>query len=66
MEDFMSEQLLTVLELSKELKAPPSWIYSRTRQTGPDAIPVIRVGKYCRFRLGEVLEWLEQKSLERK
>ena len=58
----MNEQLLTVEELAKELKAPPSWIYSRTRQTGPDAIPVIRVGKYCRFKLADVMEWLEQQQ----
>ena len=60
----MNEELLTVDELAIELKAPPSWIYSRTRQTGPDTIPMIRVGKYCRFRLAEVLEWLERKSDE--
>jgi len=63
----MNEQLLTVEELAKELKAPPSWIYSRTRQTGPDAIPVIRVGKYCRFKLADVMEWLErQQSSDRE
>ena len=56
----MNEQLLTVDELAKELKAPRSWIYSRTRQKGPNTIPVIRVGKYCRFRLKEVLDWLEK------
>ena len=58
----MNEKLLTVDELAKELSTPLSWVYSRTRQTGPDAIPVIRVGKYCRFRLSEVLEWLERMS----
>ena len=57
-------KLLTVSELSDELKTPVSWIYSRTRQKGPDAIPVIRVGKYCRFRLTEVLEWLEKRNKE--
>ena len=56
----MNEKLLTVDELAKELSTPPSWIYSRTRQKGPNTIPVIRVGKYCRFRLEEVLAWLEK------
>jgi len=60
----MNEQLLTVDELAEKLKAPPSWIYSRTRQTGPDTIPMIRVGKYCRFRLDDVLAWLERKGEE--
>ena len=58
----MAEELLTVDELAKELKVPHSFIYSRTRQTGPDTIPMIRVGKYCRFRLAEVLKWLEDKQ----
>jgi excisionase family DNA binding protein len=60
----VNEQLITVSELAEELRVPRSFIYSRTRQTGPDAIPMIRVGKYCRFRLGDVLAWLERKSEE--
>ena len=60
----MSEQLLKVEELAKELSVPPSWVYSRTRQTGPDTIPIFRCGKYCRFRLSEVLKWLERKNKE--
>ena len=60
----MSEQLLTVEELAKELSVPPSWVYSRTRLTGPDTIPIFRCGKYCRFRLTEVLNWLERKDRE--
>jgi len=55
----MNEKLLTVSELARELKTPPSWIYSRTRQTGPDTIPMIKVGKYCRFNFQEVLSWLK-------
>jgi excisionase family DNA binding protein len=56
----MNEQLITVKELGEKLKVPHSFIYSRTRQKGPDTIPMIRVGKYCRFRLSEVLAWLEK------
>lgn len=62
----MNDKLLTVAELAEELSTPPSWIYSRTRQTGPDAIPVIRVGKYCRFRLSDVLDWLERQSIDQR
>ena len=64
-ENNMTEQLLTVEELAEELKTPQSWIYSRTRQTGPDTIPMIRVGKYCRFRLSDVLEWLHKRQGDR-
>lgn len=60
----MAEQLLTVEELAGELKTAVSWVYGQTRQKGDDGIPMIRVGKYCRFRLAEVLEWLERKGQE--
>ena len=56
------EKLLTVDELASHLQTPKSWIYHRTRQKGPGRIPHIRAGKYCRFRLAEVLKWLEDKQ----
>lgn len=54
--------LLSVDELAESLSVPKSWIYSRTRETGPDAMPRIKVGKYCRFVLDDVLEWLKNQS----
>ena len=60
----MTEQLITVQGLADKLKTPVSWIYGQTRKKGPNTIPMIRVGKYCRFRLGDVLAWLERKSEE--
>ena len=60
----MTEQLLTVKELAERLKIPVSWVYGKTRKKGGDAIPNIRVGKYSRFRLEEVLDWLELKNKE--
>lgn len=60
----MNEELLTSDELAKEIKTPVSWVYSRTRQKGSDTIPMIRVGKYCRFRLSEVLAWLEKTNMD--
>ena len=50
--------LLTVAELASELKVPKSWIYARTREIGPGTLPRVRVGKYLRFFLPEVLTWL--------
>jgi excisionase family DNA binding protein len=61
----MKDKLLTVDELAQELSVPKSWIYSRSRQTGPDAIPLIKIGKYCRFRLSEVLDWLKKRQGDR-
>jgi hypothetical protein len=55
-------KLLTVEELADALKVPKHWIYNRTRQTGLDAIPLIRVGKYCRFKLNDVIEWFKLKT----
>jgi excisionase family DNA binding protein len=58
----MEDQLLTVDELAKSLNVPKSWVYSRTREVGPDAMPKIVVGKYRRFVLKDVFEWLKQRQ----
>ena len=55
----MNHDLLTVDELAENLRVPKSWVYSRTRETGPDAMPKIVVGKYRRFVLRDVLAWLD-------
>ena len=52
-------ELLTVDELAEFLKTPKSWVYARTREIGPNAMPRVRVGKYLRFHLTDVLAWLE-------
>lgn len=51
---------LTMDEMADTLKVPKSWLYTRTRETGPGSIPRVKVGKYIRFRLDEVLKWIEQ------
>ena len=58
----MSQNLLTVQELAKSLNVPKSWVYSRTREIGPDSMPRIKVGKYCRFILDDVLDWLKSQN----
>ncbi len=58
----MNDYFLTVDELAKSLNVPKTWIYSRTRETGPDAMPSIKVGKYCRFVLDDVLNWLKKQN----
>ena len=58
----LTEQLIDVHELAEKLKVQKSWVYSQTRQSGPDSIPVVRVGKYCRFKMADVLRWLEKRS----
>ena len=51
-------RLLTVPELAEVLSVPESWVYARTA-TGE--IPHVCVGRYKRFRLGEVMRWLESR-----
>jgi excisionase family DNA binding protein len=58
----MNENLLSVEELANYLKTPLSWVYSRTRERGVNAMPKLMVGKYIRFRLPEVLAWLEKRN----
>jgi len=58
------QELLKVEELAKELKVKPSWVYGETRKTGPGSIPRLRVGKYLRFNLQEVLDWLKENQRE--
>ena len=41
-------------ELAAYLKKPKSWVYDNAHE-----IPHIRVGREYRFRLSEVLAWLE-------
>jgi predicted transcriptional regulator of viral defense system len=62
-----NQDLLTVQELATKLKVQPSWVYGETRKTGKGCIPRLRVGKYLRFSLMEVLNWLrEQQQKEAK
>lgn len=58
----MSDNLITVKELANALRVPKSWIYSRTRETGPGAMPRLIVGKYRRFILDDVLDWLNKQQ----
>ena len=51
------EKLLTVEEIAKDLRVPKSWVYSRTRETGPNAMPRLKIGKYLRFERDKVREW---------
>ncbi len=45
--------------MAKRLDVPASWIYSRTR-TGE--IPHYKVGKYVKFNVEEVMDWLKSRQ----
>ena len=55
----MVQNLLSVDELSETLNVPKSWVYARSRETGPSAMPRIKVGKYVRFELDKVIDYLK-------
>lgn len=57
METTITERLLTVRELAGLLAVPESWVYGHT---AAGDIPTVRVGRYVRFRLSDVLGWLRR------
>ncbi len=54
-------KLLTVKQLADALNVPSSWIYQRTR-LGPQVIPFIRIGKYLRFDLEQVITFFKNRG----
>src|SRR5881296_3028199 len=49
--ELLRNTFLTVQELAQLLKVKVSWIYDRTRCTGPELIPHVRFGRQIRFHL---------------
>ena len=58
----MNQNFLSVDDLAERLNVPKSWVYSRTREKGPDVMPCMRCGKYVRFCLDDVLDWLKKQN----
>lgn len=59
-----SNKLLTPQELAAWLQVPLSWVYDRTRKSGPEKLPFYKIGKYLRFAEDEVVEYLKIKSVD--
>lgn len=59
-----SEELLTGDELCQKLKIKKSFLYAPVRRKGDDPIPCVKVGKYLRYRLPEVMAWIERHQKE--
>jgi excisionase family DNA binding protein len=53
------DRLLAPEDVAKLLQVPRSWVYERTRARSENRLPGFRLGKYWRFRLADVLAWLE-------
>jgi predicted DNA-binding transcriptional regulator AlpA len=52
--------LVGAAEIAQLFKVPISWVYERTRRRGIDRMPHFKLGKYLRFSIEEVLEWLHK------
>jgi excisionase family DNA binding protein len=50
-----------VEQLASHLKVPEGWIYDRTRDK-TSGFPFLKIGKYVRFNLEDVLEWLKRQN----
>ena len=57
-------ELMTVSEIAVFLKVPVSWVYERTRRRGIERLPHVKLGKYLRFSLSDVNEWLQKQYRE--
>jgi excisionase family DNA binding protein len=49
--------LLDAGEVAQILRVPRSWVYSHLKE-----LPVIRLGRYVRFKRSEIERFLEQRS----
>jgi Helix-turn-helix domain len=56
-----SSLLLTVQEVACLLNVPVSWVYERSRRRGPDRLPHFKIGKYIRFEVCALTEFIERK-----
>lgn len=55
-------KLLAAHELARVLNVPVSWVRVRSHPGASDRLPVVKVGKYVRFDLDEVLVWLKNRE----
>ncbi len=46
--------------LAAYLNVSKSWVYEKTRNKGNGSIPRVMVGKYVRFNIHDVLQWLNR------
>lgn len=53
------ERLLTIREVAQLLGVHASWVYDHVRPGCGDPLPYIKLGKYLRFRLPDILDYLD-------
>jgi excisionase family DNA binding protein len=55
----MSDRLLTAEQVADKLGVPKSWVYEQSRR---GAIPTVTLGRYRRFRLEAIEEWITKQE----
>jgi len=53
----MGEEFVGVADLARRFGLPVSWWYAKAEA---EVLPSYRIGKYLRFKPGEIAAWLEQ------
>jgi hypothetical protein len=58
----MTQEFLTAQEIAPVFGVSPNWLLRRTRPqvAGADCVPHVRVGKFIRFRIGDLRAWFER------
>lgn len=55
----MTDRLLTAEQVAEMLGVPKSWVYEQSRR---GAIPTVTLGRYRRFRLEAIEEWIKERE----
>ncbi|MGD0275674.1 MAG: excisionase [Syntrophales bacterium] len=56
-----NEDYVSISEMAALLKIPKSWLYSRSRETGPGSMPRLKVGKYIRLNPETTIAWIKER-----
>lgn len=52
-------RLLTAEQVAKLLQVPKTWVYEQTRR---GQIPTVRLGRYYRYDLPAIREWIKEQT----
>jgi excisionase family DNA binding protein len=58
------EPILTIEDVAQRLRIEPRTVYELTRKRAKRPLPVLRVGKFLRFRWSHIEKWLDESLKE--
>jgi hypothetical protein len=56
------KELKDIKTMASILSVPVSRLYSETRRRGAGTIPLVRIGKYCRFHVPSVIAYFQTQT----